>query len=84
MVLKIALERCSELEWGHETMKQKALDRMASSPSIDAVEVQEHGGWFLTFNREGLIIDTANDMACLSGVAREWLKQFNSRTYVVA
>ena len=45
--------------------------------SIDAVRVYEHGGWQLTYNREGTIVGTANDMARMSDAAKRWGSQFD-------
>ncbi len=42
-------------------------------PSLDAVEVHEHGGWYLTFLRDGTIVGTANDQAHLDNKAIQFL-----------
>ena len=40
-------------EWGNELMCQVATEAFAADASLDAVQVNEHGGWFLTFLRDG-------------------------------
>jgi hypothetical protein len=61
-------------EWGNELMGQVATETFASDPSLDAVEVNEHAGWFLSYLRDGTIIGTANDQAHLSDKATNFLK----------
>ena len=36
-------------EWGNDLMRQVAREAFATDASLDAVEVHEHGGWYLTF-----------------------------------
>jgi hypothetical protein len=60
-------------EWGNEFMRQVAMEALATDPSLDAVEVHEHGGWYLTFLRDETIIGTANDQAHLSDKAIQFL-----------
>ncbi len=62
-------------EWGNELMSQVAMEAFAVDTSLDAVQVYEHGGWFLTFLRDGTIVGTANDQAHLSDKAIEFLRQ---------
>jgi hypothetical protein len=61
-------------EWGNELMKQVAMEAFANETTIDAVEVHEHGGWHLTFLKDGTIVGTANDMAQLSDKAVAFLR----------
>ena len=61
-------------EWGNELMNAVATEAFAADPSLDAVQVNEHAGWFLTFLRDGTIVDTANDRACLADKATNFLK----------
>jgi hypothetical protein len=60
-------------EWGNELMRQVAMEAFATDPSLDAVEVHEHGGWYLTFLRDETIVGTANDQAQLSDKALRFL-----------
>jgi hypothetical protein len=61
-------------EWGNELMKNVAEEAFAADPSLDAVEVHEHAGWYLTFLRDGTIVGTANDQAQLSESAIQFLR----------
>jgi hypothetical protein len=61
-------------EWGNELMEQVAREAFADDTSLDAVQVNEHGGWYLTFLREGTIVGTANDQAHLCDKANRFLK----------
>ena len=62
-------------EWGNELMFQVAMEAFAADLILDAVEVHEHGGWFLTYLRDGTIIGTANDQAHLSDNAKDFLSK---------
>ena len=44
-------------------MSQVSTEAFTADPSLDAVQVNEHAGWFLTYLRDGTIVDTANDQA---------------------
>jgi hypothetical protein len=61
-------------EWGNELMSQVATEAFSADPSLDAVQVNEHAGWFLTYLRDGTIVDTANDRAVLNDKATNFLK----------
>jgi hypothetical protein len=61
-------------EWGNDLMRQVAMEAFASDAALDAVQVHEHAGWYLTFLRDGSIVGTANDEACLSAKAEKFLK----------
>ena len=61
-------------EWGNELMSQVATEAFAADPLLDAVEVNEHAGWLLTYLRDGTIVDTANDQAVLNDKATKFLK----------
>jgi hypothetical protein len=61
-------------EWGNELMSQVATDAFAADPSLDAFDVNEHAGWFLTYLRDGTIVDTANDRAYLNDKATKFLE----------
>jgi hypothetical protein len=67
---------CGDDDWGNTRMEQLAREKFASDHSIDCITVYEHGGWFLSFNRDFIVIGTANDMAHLSPKAHEWARQF--------
>ncbi len=60
-------------EWGNDLMRQVAMEALATDPNLDAVEVHEHGGWYLTFLRAGTIVGTANDQAQLSDRAIQFI-----------
>jgi hypothetical protein len=65
--------KLADNEWGNELMVQVAMEAFTSDPSLDAVQVNEHAGWYVTFLRDGTIVSTANDQAHLSNRAREFL-----------
>ncbi len=60
-------------EGGNELMSQVATEAFTDDSTVDAVQVHEHGGWFLTFLRDGTIVGTANDQAHLSAKAVTFL-----------
>ena len=60
-------------EWGNDLMRQVAREAFTTNASLDAVEVHEHGGWYLTFLRDGTVVGTANDQAHLDDRATEFL-----------
>ena len=60
-------------EWGNDLMRQVAMEAFANDASLDAVQVHEHGGWYLTFLRDGTIVGTANDQAHLTDKATDFL-----------
>ncbi len=60
-------------EWGNDLMRQVARDAFATDISLDAVGVHEHGGWYLTFLRDGTVVGTANDQAHLNDKAEDFL-----------
>ena len=45
---------------------------------LDYVEVWEHGGWHLSWNRDLVIVGTANDQARMSDEYRKWRRQFET------
>jgi len=61
-------------EWSNELMCQVAKEAFAADTSLDAVQVNEHGGWYLTFLRDGTIVGTANDQAHLDDKATSFLR----------
>ena len=76
------IEYCSDSEWGNITMREIAQGRFDADPSVDVVCVYEHGGWHLSFNRDGITVGTANDMGRLSNAAYQWASQFTDRVIV--
>lgn len=82
MNARVWTEQLARDEWGNEVMQKVASERLAADPTIDAVEVREHAGWYLTFARPGHIVGTANDMANLRPAAVEWCQQFSGMDYV--
>jgi hypothetical protein len=61
-------------EWGNHLMKQMAEEAFAVEATLDAVEVHEHGGRYLTFLRDGTVVGTANDQAQLRDRAIQFLR----------
>jgi hypothetical protein len=61
-------------EWGNDLMRQVAMEAFTTDASLDAVQVNEHAGWYLTFLRDGTIVGTANDQAHLNDSAIQFLK----------
>jgi hypothetical protein len=60
-------------EWGNDLVRQVAKGAFDADASLDAVEVNEHAGWNLTFLRDGTVVGTANDQAHLDDRATEFL-----------
>ncbi len=60
-------------EWGNDLMRQVAKEAFDADASLDAVQVHEHGGWYLTFLRDGTVVGTANDQAHLNDKATQFL-----------
>ena len=60
-------------EWGNDLMRQVASEAFDADASLDAVQVNEHAGWFLTFLRDGTVVETANDQAHLDQKAKDFL-----------
>jgi len=60
-------------ELGNDLMRQVAKEAFDADASLDAVEVNEHAGWHLTFLRDGIVVGTANDQAHLDDKAEEFL-----------
>ena len=79
---RIWMEHCARNEWGNETMQDIAKRRFEEDASIDIVEVWEHGGWHLSWNRDLIVVGTANDMAQFSRKAIDWCKQFTGSAIV--
>lgn len=65
-----------DTEYGNDKMAAAAKEVFAAHPGHEPmmVEVTEHAGWRLAFNRAGVIVDTANDGASLSQEAKDWWK----------
>lgn len=82
MKARIWMEHLARHEWGNELMKDIAAERFNRDPSIDVVEVWEHGGWHLSWNRDMLVVGTANDTAQLANAAYEWGQRFDGSTIV--
>jgi hypothetical protein len=60
-------------DWGNDLMRKVAMEAFDHDDSLDAVQVNEHAGWYLTFLRDGTVVGTANDEACLSANAEKFL-----------
>ena len=61
-------------KWGNDLMRLVAAEAFAADASLDAVEVHEQGGWYLTLLRDGTIVGTANDHAQLRDRAIQFLR----------
>jgi hypothetical protein len=72
-IIRMAYIQLAANEWGNETMSRVANEYFASHADIDVIEISEHGGWYLTYLRDGTIVGTANDIARLSDTARQWI-----------
>jgi hypothetical protein len=64
-----------QTEWGNDLMRQVAREAFTTDTSLDAVQVDEHAGWYLTFLRDGTIVGTANDQAHFDDKATEFLSR---------
>jgi hypothetical protein len=71
---KVLLVFLAPDEWGSEKMREVAEYYFSARPEIDVVQVYEHAGWFLAWNREGLCVGTANDAAILKPEAYEYIR----------
>lgn len=60
-----------------DNMREAAREIFEEYPDLDnlAVTVNEHGGWQLTFLRDGTIVGTANDSAIPSREARAYFER---------
>lgn len=76
MIARIWTDYCADDEWGNETMARIARERFEKDHTIDIVEVSEHAGWHLSFNRDGLVVGTANDVVVWSDEVKTWRRQF--------
>lgn len=67
----IATIRMRDDEWSSQEdgriMENIAQEYFENHPDKAFVEVYEHAGWWLVFNRELRIVGTANDMARCEG-----------------
>jgi hypothetical protein len=79
---RMKVVRLASDEWGHELMWRVADETMTADASLDAVHVIEHGGWHLMFNRDGLVVGTANDNCRLSDRVLQWGQGFSGIEYV--
>lgn len=64
-------------EWNNDTMERLAKEQFAADPTLDVVTVNEHGGWFLSWNRDMVCVGTANDMARLGAEAQAFRRKFD-------
>lgn len=65
--------KMGDQEYGNELMEKVAMEAFRKDETLDAVEVREHGGWYLTYLRDGTIVGTANDQASLKPAALAFL-----------
>ncbi len=75
MIANIVYVHLADDEWNNPLMRQVADETFERFPEADVVLVYEHAGWYLSWNRNGVCVGTANDMAVLSEEAREWGEQ---------
>jgi hypothetical protein len=61
-------------------MRQVAPEAFQTDATLDAVQVYEHGGLYLTFLRAGTVFGTANDQADLSEKAVKFLRSIRDYT----
>lgn len=64
-------------EWGNETMDRIARETAANLPEVDAIEVLEHGGWYITYGNlhdggELATLGTASQPVCMNERASAW------------
>jgi hypothetical protein len=77
MKAKKVIVQLARDEWGNQKMREVARETFEDFPEADFVEVSEHAGWFLQWNRAEVCVGTANDAAQLSNESHEWAKQFD-------
>lgn len=76
--MTLLVAKCGPNEWGNEVMREIATHYLSQENAPDAVEVREHGGWFLTFgyvDGELEIVGTANDRWVPPLYIREWWQE---------
>lgn len=78
---RMMVVRCGPSDWGNERMAALAKEAFEGAPEVDVVDVYEHGGWRLAYNRSGLVVGTANDMAVMGPAVREFWGQFSGVEY---
>ena len=55
-------------EWGNQKMDEIAREYLDRYPLAECVQVNEHAGWYLTYQRDMKIVGTANDACAVSPV----------------
>lgn len=72
-------------EWGNELMEKLAKEVFDNREFdlADCVEVHEHAGWFLTFNRDMVVVGTANDGAHLCPEAIRWWNRHGGQDEII-
>lgn len=70
--------RLASHEWGNAIMLIKAASAFRDNPELGHVTVIEHAGWFLEFNRDLVVVGTANDTAVLCPAAVQWWRMVNA------
>lgn len=63
-------------------MEEVARQAFLDYPSVDCVEVHEHSGWFLTYNRSMQIVSTANDCCTVTPAMEAFWKDVWAKNYV--
>ncbi len=76
------LIRLAKDEWGNETMKAAVAEAMRAGYDADCYEVWEHGGWWLTWDRTGRIVSTANDSWPGDDYARRFWKDVWAKNFI--
>lgn len=69
-------------EYGNELMDKVAREAFSKDETLDVVQVHEHGGWFLSYLRDGTIVGTANDLAILKPKALDFIHSVEQVDYL--
>lgn len=76
----------ADTEWSshehYDIMPRLAREALAADDTLDFIKVYEHGGWWLSFNRAGHVVASANDMAKFPDAVRQWWDQFDGAEFV--
>jgi hypothetical protein len=71
-------------EWsGSGIMEEVARQALADYPDLDCVEVYEHAGWYLIYDRKMRVVGTANDQWPGNDNSHAFWKDVWAKNYVV-
>ena len=82
MKARIFYEHLAPNEWGSPLMVKIADERFQKDATLDIVHVDEHAGWFLSFRRDGKVVNSANDAAFYPASIESWREQFTDSVIV--